>query len=487
MPHFNNSEINVVGTYYTGIYNKPDLLNKIVVGEEILLFREPYNPHDSNAVSVRLYGEQKRYGYIPIKIAARLAPILDRGSRYECFVKEKRGRRQPQIIISLTTYPISRPKPPDRKNGTTIPTPPRTRPRTPPDTPTGNIFKQIANFYEHCRIYNGVSGIYIIWNRRNKSYVGQSKNVANRWRVHKSNLSSRCHGNKGLQNDWVQMGASEFRFDILERVEPERLDEREKFHIERLNTYLHGYNQTPDGQGNPNRTSSVSAPVNVPTGKEPKITQDPPEEPITIRPIRETPIIKIPIGKEPTSGLTPQLKQDLKNDIEKFNNRGAPVTDPTEKKPKINKAPPEKPIRTYPIPRIRKTPEKITIYRNPDGTRSDLQNKTNNNGFGKSTEDMVEKYQWAIVATLIMIPFMLMICFPIKQELSSPSIEKSYPNHRKSHSVFVSHEIQEGETLSLIANKYHTSVEQIVRDNDIKNKNIVYQGELLKIILPGQG
>lgn len=107
MPHFQNSPIIVVGTFYTGLYSQPKKLAKIISGRRVILKREPHNPYDANAVKVYVFGLEDYIGYIPKEIAGRLAPILDRGSRYESYVLSKRGDiEQPKIIISLTTCPI---------------------------------------------------------------------------------------------------------------------------------------------------------------------------------------------------------------------------------------------------------------------------------------------------------------------------------------------------------------------------------------------
>jgi len=466
-PHFNNSAINVVGTYHAGIYYKPELLNKIEVGKKVILKREFDNEHDANSILVYLYGEKDHYGWIPRGIAARLAPILDRGSRYECFVKEIRGRRQPQIIISLTTYPVSRPKPPEKENGPNRPIPPPRTHRTSPVTPTGKAFRRMVNFDAHCRKYNGVSGIYIIWNRRNKSYIGQSRDVGCRWRIHERKLFNRCHENKDLQNDWVQMGASEFRFDLLEKVEPGRLDEREKFHIIRLNTYFQGYNQTPDGQGNPNR---IFSPSDKAIGYDEHVA-------------------KPDLVAQPEEKPTPDQAPPLQN----TSLSGVPGYVPPEEEPKINKARPKKPI----TPWLICNPGRITIYKNPDGTLPYPYGPKEKNAAKKSkpsTYDMLEKYSGAFVAMILIIPFMILICFSFQAGIPPANREASYYDKSQSEGALqdkkrtsvIWHEVQRGDSLFVIANKYHTTVERIVADNGIENKNTIYWGEFLKIKVPEQ-
>lgn len=45
----------------------------------------------------------------------------------------------------------------------------------------------------------------------------------------------------------------------------------------------------------------------------------------------------------------------------------------------------------------------------------------------------------------------------------------------------MTHTVKKGETLSAIAKNYNTSVEALVASNGIKNKNLIYVGQVLKI------
>lgn len=56
-----------------------------------VLVREPENSHDPNAIAVYspVLNESRHIGYIPRIDAARLAPLLDSGKRYLCFVAAK--------------------------------------------------------------------------------------------------------------------------------------------------------------------------------------------------------------------------------------------------------------------------------------------------------------------------------------------------------------------------------------------------------------
>lgn len=45
----------------------------------------------------------------------------------------------------------------------------------------------------------------------------------------------------------------------------------------------------------------------------------------------------------------------------------------------------------------------------------------------------------------------------------------------------MTHTVKSGETLSGIARKYGTTVEELVSSNGIKNKNLIYVGQVLNI------
>lgn len=60
--------------------------------------------------------------------------------------------------------------------------------------------------------------IYTITNIVNNNiYVGSTVNLKNRHRKHISHLKNKKHHNKKLQSDWIQYGASNFIFDIVEQ------------------------------------------------------------------------------------------------------------------------------------------------------------------------------------------------------------------------------------------------------------------------------
>ena len=46
---------------------------------------------------------------------------------------------------------------------------------------------------------------------------------------------------------------------------------------------------------------------------------------------------------------------------------------------------------------------------------------------------------------------------------------------------YMTYTVKSGDTLSEIAKKYNTTVAKLTRDNRIKNKNLIYPGQKLKI------
>ena len=98
-------------------------------------------------------------------------------------------------------------------------------------------------------------GIYKITNKINgKMYVGQSHNIFERWYRYEQ-----CHRLKrydyAIYRAFEKYGFENFEFSIIEETTPELLDEREKYWIQQLHTYVkdplcNGYNMTIGGEGN---------------------------------------------------------------------------------------------------------------------------------------------------------------------------------------------------------------------------------------------
>lgn len=82
-----------------------------------------------------------------------------------------------------------------------------------------------------------------------KSYVGQTINLKNRLRKHKHDKVKNPKTGS-LQHDLMQYGFTDFKLIIIEDNIPQsKLDEREKYWIEKLDTIAHGYNIAKGGHG----------------------------------------------------------------------------------------------------------------------------------------------------------------------------------------------------------------------------------------------
>lgn len=109
-----------------------------------------------------------------------------------------------------------------------------------------------------------ISGIYVITNQINgKQYVGLSKNCLKRWFDH---YSKSYHSTKKEDKEKVlymamrKYGRDNFSFQIIEECPENKLSEREKYWINKLDTYKNGYNETLGGE--------TSGPKNVHIGEE---------------------------------------------------------------------------------------------------------------------------------------------------------------------------------------------------------------------------
>jgi len=79
------------------------------------------------------------------------------------------------------------------------------------------------------------SGIYTITNTSNgHRYVGSAVDIRQRWFQHKSLLLGERHDNIHLQRAWNKYGEAAFKFEVLERWEPEFLISMEQWWMNML-------------------------------------------------------------------------------------------------------------------------------------------------------------------------------------------------------------------------------------------------------------
>lgn len=99
-------------------------------------------------------------------------------------------------------------------------------------------------------------GIYKIENLIDgKVYIGQSVNISNRWKSHKSytrkTIKECPESNKPLYNSMRKYGIENFSFEVIEPCSPEELDDKEVYWIKYYDSFNNGYNLTQGGQNKP--------------------------------------------------------------------------------------------------------------------------------------------------------------------------------------------------------------------------------------------
>lgn len=94
------------------------------------------------------------------------------------------------------------------------------------------------------------SCIYGIINKVNgKQYVGQTNDFQKRKNSHLFALRRNRSRNRHLQNAFNKYGEDAFEFIVLEYCDVADLNEREVYWIEKLGTYINGYNLSIGGDG----------------------------------------------------------------------------------------------------------------------------------------------------------------------------------------------------------------------------------------------
>ena len=102
------------------------------------------------------------------------------------------------------------------------------------------IYKKIKVYYNLCIGVENmaemkISAVYKITNTvTGDFYIGSSKNVRQRWAVHKCQSTWKNYPNKQLYKDMMKYGVDKFELQILEEVEADKLKELEQQFIETL-------------------------------------------------------------------------------------------------------------------------------------------------------------------------------------------------------------------------------------------------------------
>jgi hypothetical protein len=89
-----------------------------------------------------------------------------------------------------------------------------------------------------------ITGIYKITNQINgMCYIGQSVNVATRWKDHaKCGLGIDTPAGNKLYKAMIEEGIWNFSWELLEQCPKEKLNEKERYYIELYDAYNYGYN-----------------------------------------------------------------------------------------------------------------------------------------------------------------------------------------------------------------------------------------------------
>ena len=89
-------------------------------------------------------------------------------------------------------------------------------------------------------------GVYKITNLiTNKSYIGVSIHIEQRWKEHQNG-----HGSKKLYQDFWKYGIKNFSFEIIEECPESEIYNKETEWIQYYNSYKNGYNENPGGINN---------------------------------------------------------------------------------------------------------------------------------------------------------------------------------------------------------------------------------------------
>lgn len=82
--------------------NRQLLVQKLFVGQELILKRIPDNPYDCNAIAVYDSYSFEQVGFIKKYVAANLAPVMDREDRkVYCMVKEITGGKERFLGVNI--------------------------------------------------------------------------------------------------------------------------------------------------------------------------------------------------------------------------------------------------------------------------------------------------------------------------------------------------------------------------------------------------
>lgn len=216
--------LTVKGTKYyraTELFRRGSLSSGVIIHLE----HQPNNPHDKNAVAVKIKRNGAMLGHVSKNLAPKYAVLIDEGRIVEASISRAEMNGACININVQVVYEQS-----------------------------DEQLSQIHN----SRLWLSASsmptdaGVYAIRNTNSgRQYIGSSTNLKSRLRSHIRQLSFGCHANHALQSDFSKLGAEYFEAEVLASgitssalasVEAERITQL-------LNSGAALYNLTADGQG----------------------------------------------------------------------------------------------------------------------------------------------------------------------------------------------------------------------------------------------
>jgi single-stranded-DNA-specific exonuclease len=100
----------VAGVTFEG---RQDLIPEVRAGQPLRLVREPANPHDPHAVAV-VTEDGRQLGYLSARLAGRLAPSIDAGTRYAVMASQVTGGGERSYGLNIFIQREDPVAPPDR-------------------------------------------------------------------------------------------------------------------------------------------------------------------------------------------------------------------------------------------------------------------------------------------------------------------------------------------------------------------------------------
>jgi hypothetical protein len=207
--------------YYDGA--KLTASGKLKVAASIRLEHQKNNPHDSNAVAIKLKSSGAMLGHISRELAPKYALLIGQGKIVQTVVSKIQNSGE-RIEVSIT-YEQEDSEIAQKHNS--------------------RFWKSI------CKIQK-ISGVYSIeCSVTGRQYVGSSVDVASRTKDHFAELCSGRHSNGAFQSDFQRYGWDVFEATVIRSGLPQSaLSAAESSTIDQLfSDGVDLYNMTQDGQG----------------------------------------------------------------------------------------------------------------------------------------------------------------------------------------------------------------------------------------------